>query len=41
MKVAAYERDKADIKSDLKVLKWGQGVTFAGALAILLKLFLT
>ncbi len=37
--VAAYERDVADIKSDLRVLKWGQGVTFAAVLAVLLKLF--
>jgi hypothetical protein len=37
--LAGYERDLADIKSDLRVLKWGQGVTAAGVLAILLRLF--
>lgn len=37
--VATYERDVADIRADLRVLKWGQGVTFAGIVAILLRLF--
>lgn len=38
--VAAYERDVADIRADLRVLKWGQGVTFAAVLAVLVKLFI-
>jgi len=37
--LAGYDRELADIKADLRILKWGQSVTFAGVLAILLKLF--
>jgi hypothetical protein len=28
------------VKSDLRVLKWAQAATFAGVLAVLLKLFM-
>jgi hypothetical protein len=38
--VAPYERDMADIRADLRLLKWGQSVTFAGVIAILLRVFL-
>ncbi len=44
--VAGYEReftairaDMADLRSDMKVLKWSQAATFAGVLALLLKAF--
>ncbi len=37
--VAGYEHEFADIKSDLRVLKWAQAATFAGVIAILLTLF--
>jgi hypothetical protein len=30
----------ASVDADIRVLKWGQGVTFAAVLAILLKAFL-
>ena len=32
--------ETTDMRGDIKVLKWGQGVTFAAVLAILLKLFI-
>ena len=38
--LAGYEREFADIKADLRLLKWSQAATFAAVLAILLKLFL-
>jgi hypothetical protein len=38
--IAAYERDMADIRGDLKLLKWMQGATFAAVLAILFRLFM-
>jgi hypothetical protein len=38
--LAGYEREFADIKADLRVLKWSQAATFAAVLAVLLKLFL-
>jgi DNA integrity scanning protein DisA with diadenylate cyclase activity len=37
--LADYDREFADIRSDLKVLKWSQAATFAGVIAVLLKLF--
>jgi hypothetical protein len=37
---ACYETELADIKSDLRVLKWMVGTNFAGTFAILLKLFI-
>jgi hypothetical protein len=37
--LAGYERDFAELKSDLRVLKWSQAATFAGVLAIIVKLF--
>lgn len=37
---ASYEREFADVKADLRVLKWSQAATFAGVVAVLLKLFL-
>lgn len=38
--VATYERDMADIRADLRLLKWGQSVTLAATVAILLRVFL-
>jgi hypothetical protein len=38
--LAGYEREFADIKADLRVLKWSQAATFAAVLAVLLKLLL-
>lgn len=38
--LAGYEREFADIKGDLRVLKLSQAATFAAVLAVLLKLFL-
>ena len=38
--LAGYEREFADIKGDLRVLKWSQAANFAAVLAVLLKLFL-
>ena len=38
--LAGYETELADIKSDLRVLKWMVGTNFAGTFAILLKLFI-
>ncbi len=37
--MAAYDREFADVRSDLKLLKWIQGATFAGVIAIALTLF--
>jgi len=37
---AGYERDFADLKSDMRVLTWAQAATFAGVIAILLRLFI-
>lgn len=39
--LANYDRQFTEIRTDLTVLKWGQGVTMAMALAILLRVFLT
>ena len=38
--LANYVRDFADIRSDLKLLKRMQGATFAGVVALLLRVFL-
>lgn len=38
--LAGYEREFADIKTDLRVLKWSQAATFAAVLAVLLRLFI-
>ena len=37
--VAGYEHELADIKGDLRLLKWMVGTNFAVSLAILFKLF--
>jgi hypothetical protein len=37
--LAGYERGFADIKSSPRVLQWGQGVTVAALVAIIVKLF--
>lgn len=37
--LAGYEREFAEIKSNLRALKWSQAATFAGVVAILVKLF--
>jgi hypothetical protein len=38
--VAGYGRGFADVRADLRVLKWGQAVTFAVLIAVLLRLFI-
>jgi hypothetical protein len=38
--LAGYEREFAEIKGDLRVLKWAQAANFAAVVAVLLKLFL-
>jgi hypothetical protein len=38
--MAAYDREFADFRSDLRLLKWIQGAMFAGVTAIALTLFL-
>lgn len=38
--LAGYDREFADIKADLRVLKWAQAANFAAVLAVLLKLFI-
>lgn len=38
--LAVMRCEFADIKADLRVLKWSQAATFAGVVAIILKLFL-
>ena len=38
--MAGYDRELVAIRADLLILKWGQGVTIAAALAILVKLFI-
>jgi predicted dienelactone hydrolase len=37
--LADYDREFGDIKGDLKLLKWMQGATFAGIVALLLRAF--
>jgi hypothetical protein len=38
--IDALRGDITDLKADVRLLKWGNGVVLAGTLAILLKLFL-
>ncbi len=37
--LADYDREFAEIRGDLKLLKWMQGATFAGIVAVLFRLF--
>ena len=37
--LAGYEHEFAEIKGDLRVLKWAQAANFAAVVAVLLKLF--
>jgi hypothetical protein len=37
--LAGYDSELADIKSDLRLLKWMVGTNFAATLAVLFKLF--
>ena len=37
--VATYERDMADLRSDIRLIKWSQGLIIAGILALILKAF--
>lgn len=37
--LAGYEPQLADIRSDLRLLKWMVGATFAGVLSLVLKAF--
>lgn len=37
--LADYDHEFADIKSDLRALKWAQAATFATTLAVFVKLF--
>jgi hypothetical protein len=39
--VATYEKDLAEIKSDLRLLKWITGTTLAGVLALVIRVFTT
>lgn len=39
--IAAYERDMADLRSDVRLIKWSQGIIIAGIVAILVKVFLS
>jgi hypothetical protein len=38
-KIATYDRELADIRSDLKLLKWITGATFAGVVTIMVRIF--
>ncbi len=38
--LASYDREFAEVRSDLKLLKWMQGATFAGVVAIAFRLFI-
>jgi hypothetical protein len=38
--MAGYDREFADVRSDLKLLKWMQGATFAGVVAIMFRLLI-
>jgi hypothetical protein len=38
--VATYDREMADVRSDLKLLKWGQTLSIGIGVTILLRLFL-
>ena len=37
--VATHEKDLAEIKSDVRVLKWITGTTLAGVLALVIRTF--
>jgi hypothetical protein len=37
--VATYEKDLAEIKSDVRLLKWITGTTLAGVLALVIRTF--
>ena len=37
--VATYEKDLAEIKSDVRLLKWITGTTLAGVLALVIRVF--
>jgi hypothetical protein len=37
--VATFEKDLAEIKSDVRVLKWITGTTLAGVLALVIRAF--
>ena len=37
--VAAYEKDLAEFKSDLRLLKWLTGTTLAGVVAVVVRVF--
>jgi hypothetical protein len=39
--VATYEKDLAEIKSDVRLLKWITGTTLAGVLALGIRVFTT
>jgi hypothetical protein len=39
--VATFEKDLAEIKSDVRVLKWITGTTLAGVLALVIRVFTT
>ena len=38
--LANYGREFADVRSDLKLLKWMQGATFAGVVTLIVRVFL-
>jgi len=37
--LAGYEREFADIKSELRAVKWGRAATLAGVVSLMIKLF--
>jgi hypothetical protein len=37
--VATYEKDLAEIKADVRLLKWISGTTLAGVLALVIRVF--
>lgn len=39
--IASYERDMSDLRSDVRLIKWSQGIIIGGILAILVKVFLS
>jgi hypothetical protein len=39
--VATYEKDLAEIKADVRLLKWVSGTTLAGVLALVIRVFTT
>jgi hypothetical protein len=39
--VATFEKDLAEIRSDVRVLKWITGTTLAGVLALVIRAFTT